>query len=184
MKQIMVWDLPTRIFHWSLVGAFILAYVTEDDWLTVHVWAGYVVLALLVFRLAWGFLGNEYARFSSFVCKPKTSLAYIKVQIKGDGRRYLGHNPAGALMIVLLLLALLGVFVSGLVVYAADQNAGLLAIWVGPAYEDLFEEIHEGAVNFTVILIIGHIAGVIAESLIHKENLTRAMWHGHKRADD
>ena len=103
-ELIKVWDLPLRIFHWLLVTAFFVAYFTEDDLLTVHVWAGYLVAGLLVFRIVWGFIGNEYARFSQFLCSPMLSIAYLKDLMQAKAKRYIGHNPAGAAMIVLLLL--------------------------------------------------------------------------------
>ncbi|MDD5273027.1 MAG: cytochrome b/b6 domain-containing protein, partial [Methylovulum sp.] len=176
-----VWDLPLRIFHWLLVMAFIVAYFTEEDWLDVHVWAGYLVLALLVFRLVWGFIGNPYARFSQFLCSPTTSIAYIKDLVAARAKRYLGHNPAGAAMIVLLLLSLLVTTLTGLAVYGADQDAGPLAAAIGSDNEALWEELHEFFANFTVVLVVLHIAGVVAESLIHKENLAKAMVHGNKK---
>ncbi len=95
-KLIKVWDLPLRVFHWLLVVGFFIAYLTEDELLTVHVWAGYLVLGLLVFRLIWGFACNKYARFANFLCSPAKSYAYLKDAFALRARRYLGHNPAGA----------------------------------------------------------------------------------------
>ncbi len=94
-ELIKVWDLPLRIFHWLLVAGFFVAYLTEDELLTIHVWAGYLVFGLLLFRLAWGFIGNEYARFSNFLCSPVKSVVYIKDVIALKAKRYLGHNPGG-----------------------------------------------------------------------------------------
>lgn len=178
-QLIKIWDLPTRIFHWLLVFGFVVAYLTEDDLLPVHVWAGYLVIALLIFRLVWGFIGNTYARFSQFLCSPKQSLNYAKDLIAGKSKRYLGHNPAGALMIVLLLLCLLATTFTGLAVYGADQAAGPLAS-IGNAHEEFWEEIHEFFANFTLCLVFIHILGVIVESRIHKESLVKAMLNGFK----
>ena len=136
-----VWDLPLRIFHWLLVAGFFIAYLTEEDLLTVHVWAGYLVSGLLVFRVVWGFIGNDYARFSNFLCSPVQSIAYLKDMLGSKPRRYLGHNPAGAAMIVLLLLSLLMTVGTGLAVYGADQAAGPLAA-IGSANEKMWEELH------------------------------------------
>ena len=105
-KLIKIWDLPLRIFHWLLVAGFFVAYLTEGELLTIHVWAGYLVLGLLIFRLFWGFAGNDNARFSSFLCSPAKSVAYIKDVVALKAKRYLGHNPAGAAMIVLLIVSL------------------------------------------------------------------------------
>jgi cytochrome b len=179
-ELINAWDLPLRIFHWLLVVAFFVAFFTEDELLTVHVWAGYLVGVLLVCRLVWGFIGGQYARFSNFLCSPVHSIAYIKDLINSNAKRYIGHNPAGAAMIVLLLLSLLMTFITGLTVYGADQGAGPLA-FIGNSHEDFFEEIHEFFSYLTLALVIIHVIGVVVESVIHRENLVRAMFHGNKR---
>jgi cytochrome b len=182
-KLIKVWDLPLRIFHWLLVAGFFVAYLTEEELLTVHVWAGYLVLGLLIFRLLWGFAGNDYARFSSFLCRPAKSFAYVKDAIALKSKRYLGHNPAGAAMIVLLIIGLFMTVLSGLVAYAADQDLGSLAGMVGSSNEKLWEEAHEVAANFTLLLVILHVVGVAFESVVHSENLVKAMWNGYKKSD-
>ncbi len=181
---IRVWDLPTRIFHWLLVAGFFVAYFTEDELLTVHVWSGYLVSGLIIFRLAWGFLGNDYARFKNFLCRPNKSVAYLKEALGMKAKRYIGHNPAGAAMIVLLLVGLTLTVSSGLIVYAADQNAGPLAGLIDSNNEDFWEEAHEVAANFTLFLVGLHILGVIFESIVHKESLVKAMWTGYKKPDD
>lgn len=180
---IKVWDLPLRIFHWLLVLAFTVAYLTEDELLDLHVWAGYLVFGLLLFRLVWGFIGNHYSRFSSFLCTPAASIAYLKDVIALKPKRYLGHNPAGAAMIVLLLVSLLMTTLSGFAVYGADQGAGPLA-GIGSANEKIWETVHELFANFTLVLVVGHIAGVVIESLIHKESLAKAMVTGKKKSLD
>jgi cytochrome b len=182
-KLIKVWDLPIRVFHWLLVAGFFVAYLTEDDLLTIHVWAGYFVLGLLIFRLIWGFAGNDYARFSSFLCSPVKSCTYVKDAIALKAKRYLGHNPAGAAMIVLLIASLFMTVISGLIVYAADQNLGPLAGMVGSSDEKLWEEVHESAANITLLLVFVHVAGVAFESVVHGENLVKAMWNGYKKSD-
>ena len=179
-ELIKVWDLPLRIFHWLLVVAFFVAFFTEDELLTVHVWAGYLVGGLLVFRLVWGFSGGQYARFSNFLCSPVQSIAYIKDLINSQAKRYIGHNPAGSAMIVLLILSLLMTFVTGLTVYGADQGAGPL-YFIGDSYEDFFEKIHKLFSYLTLALVIIHVMGVVVESVIHRENLARAMVNGSKR---
>lgn len=182
-EMVKVWDLPLRIFHWLLVIGFFIAYLTEDDLLTVHVWAGYLVAGLLVFRLLWGFIGNQYARFSSFLCSPAQSIAYVKDLVALKTKRYIGHNPAGAAMIVLLLVSLLMTSVTGFAVYGADKAAGPLA-GIGPSHEELWEEVHEFFANFTLLLVAVHVLGVAVESYIHRENLARSMVHGYKKALD
>ena len=178
-----VWDLPLRIFHWLLVAGFVVAYLTEDELLTVHVWAGYLVFGLLLFRLVWGFIGNNYARFSNFLCNPIQSIVYIKDLVAFKSKRYVGHNPAGAAMIILLLLALLMTVITGFAVYGADKAAGPLA-FIGSSNEKMWEEVHEFFANVTVILVIAHIIGVAIESFIHRENLAKSMWHGFKKPEE
>lgn len=195
--DVAVWDPLLRLFHWLLLASFCLAYFTEGDalealqsrfdgeWLqAVHVWAGYAIGGLLLFRVAWGFLGPRHARFADFVQGPGVVAAYVKDVLLLRARRYLGHNPAGGAMIVLLLLGLASTVVSGVALYAADQGLGPLAAWLLASDDDLIhllEETHETATHFTVLLIAGHVLGVVWESLLHRENLVRAMINGRKR---
>jgi len=180
-----VWDPLVRLFHWSLVAAFALAYVTEDDWLGVHTLAGYTVLGLVVFRVLWGAVGTRHARFASFVRAPRVVLAYLRDMLRGRERRYLGHNPAGGAMILALLAALMLTGVTGLALYGIEPGAGPLAGWLagaGHGWEEFFEEAHELLANVTLVLIGLHVAGVILAGLRHGENLVRSMVTGRKRA--
>ena len=182
--MVKVWDPLVRAFHWILVIAFFTAYFTEDDFLTVHTYAGYTVLALILVRLVWGVVGTRYARFSNFVTAPRVAWQYLKDTLKFRAKRYLGHNPAGGAMIVLLLISLLLTTLTGLAAYGASESAGPLAGWlgnIGETGEDIFKEVHEFFANFTVFLVAIHVAGVIFESLAHRENLVRAMFNGHKQ---
>lgn len=184
--KVKVWDPLVRSFHWLLVIAFFTAYFTEDDFLTLHSYAGYTVLALILVRLVWGFVGSSYARFSSFVTAPRVAWQYVKDTLLFRAKRYLGHNPAGGAMIVLLLISLLLTTLTGLAAYGASESAGPLAGWlgnIGETGEDIFKEVHEFFANFTVFLVAIHVAGVIFESLAHRENLVRAMLNGYKQAD-
>ncbi|HHM06023.1 MAG TPA: DUF4405 domain-containing protein [Gammaproteobacteria bacterium] len=181
-----VWDPVVRLFHWGVVTAFTVAYVTEDEGLGVHVWAGYTLAALLLVRLLWGFVGRGHARFADFSCSPAVAWRYVKALFSGRARRYLGHNPAGAWMIFLMLAVLAAVTVSGLMVYGADQGAGPLGGMLAGSpegVEHLWEEIHEFAAHFALVLVMIHIAGVVVASIVHKENLVGAMWHGCKRGE-
>ena len=183
-RQIKVWDPLIRIFHWSLVGAFAIAFVTEDEWLVLHVYAGYLITGLLVVRLFWGVIGTRYARFSDFVRPPREALNYLKGLLSHRSKRYIGHNPAGGLMIVALLISLLITSISGLVTYGIE-GFGPLADWLqglGIWNDESFEEIHEFFANFTLLLVAIHLTGVLVGSLAHKENLVRAMITGDKRA--
>ncbi len=123
--EIKVWDPLVRIFHWALVVAFFVAYFTEgEELLGPHVWAGYIALGLVIFRIVWGFVGSRYARFSDFVVGPGAAFRYALEAVRGKAARYVGHNPAGGFMIVLMIVMLLATSVSGLLIYGADQHAG------------------------------------------------------------
>ncbi len=183
--QVRVWDPFVRIFHWTLVLAFSVSYIVEDHYLNVHVWAGYIVLALITARILWGFVGSAHARFSDFVYRPSTIFTYLKDVLLMHPRRYLGHNPAGGAMIVLMVISLLALTISGVALYGADQHAGPMAgMMQGVSHdgEEILEEVHEFLANFTLALVFIHIAGVIVESVLHRENLVRAMVTGSKRA--
>jgi len=181
--MVKVWDPLVRVFHWVLVVSFTVAYFTEEDLLTIHVWAGYVVLGLLVIRIIWGFIGTRHARFSDFVCRPKTIIQFFKDTVIFKAKRYLGHNPAGGAMVILLMLSLLLTSITGLVVYGAEEQAGPLANLfssIDSDWGDVAEEAHEFFANFTLLLVLFHVLGVIVESLLHKENLVSAMITGFK----
>lgn len=212
-----VWDPFVRISHWLLASAFFIAFLTDDDLMTVHVWAGYLVGVLVILRVLWGLVGPRHARFSDFVYRPRTVIRYMVDLLALRGQRYVGHSPAGGAMAVALWLALAATVGTGLVVYAAEQNAGPLAgIFAVPApdirgktnlegteqvyeqreqgekdddetehdesaFSEAFEEAHEVLANLTLALVIVHILGVLWASLVHWENLTRAMVTGRKR---
>lgn len=124
-RDIKVWDRFVRIFHWSLVGLFTLAYLTGDDAETVHEWAGYAIVALIASRIVWGFIGSKHARFSDFVRAPSAVLNYIKGLATGKAGRTLGHNPAGGWMVLLLLVSVLATAGSGLVVLGLEDEGPL-----------------------------------------------------------
>jgi len=128
IKTVEVWDLLVRIFHWTLVIAFIVAYLTAEEENMVHIYAGYTVLGLIVFRVIWGIVGSKYARFSDFVYSPSHVIQYLKDLKTGNVTHYLGHNPAGGWMIIALLLSLFVVTISGLQVYALEEGRGPFAL--------------------------------------------------------
>ncbi|EGW55228.1 cytochrome b/b6 domain-containing protein [Candidatus Endoriftia persephone] len=186
-KQIKVWDPLVRLFHWSLAVSFLLAYLSEDDFTSLHIIAGYSVGGLVVFRLLWGFIGPRHARFSDFAYPPTRVISYLKRVIHFRAERYLGHNPAGGAMVMALLLSLFITVLTGLATYGAEQSAGPLAplmismpFFVGKAAE----EVHEFFANFTLLLVALHIVGVLLASVQHNENLVRAMFSGRKRLID
>ncbi len=186
-EKIKVWDPLVRFFHWSLVSLFLLTYLTEDDFLDLHVLAGYLIMALIAIRLIWGVIGSRHARFTDFVRSPRVIKAYLKDVLWFRAKRYVGHNPAGGAMVIALLISLSLTLFSGLLIYGAAEFSGPLAGWVGGVGEgtaELFEEVHEFFANFTVLLVLLHVAGVAVASLQHRENLVRSMVDGYKRGED
>jgi len=210
-EHVRVWDLPVRIFHWSLVASFVVAYLTSEDENIWHIYSGYAVLGLIGFRVLWGFVGTRHARFADFLYSPASVVAYLKGLSSGHARHYLGHNPAGGWMILALLAGLFVITISGLELYAIEEGKGPLAggsnlISYAQADsdeekeksedgergagrhddgkkpgEEFWEDVHEAATNITLILIALHVAGVFVSGRLHGENLVKAMITGEKR---
>ncbi len=180
-----VWDLPVRLFHWILVLSFAAAYLTAEFHLGfLHVWIGYFLCVLLPLRVLWGFIGNRYARFSSFVFSPKETVEYIRSLRGGKPKHYLGHNPAGALMVFALLGLLALVFSSGLATLAVIDFEGPLLFLIDYLDDDTsytLRHLHGWLVDIALVLIPLHLLGVAAGSIQHKENLVRAMITGKKK---
>jgi cytochrome b len=178
-----VWDHFVRVAHWTMALGFFVAYFTEDDLLTLHVWAGYVVGLVVALRIAWGLAGPKHARFSDFLYRPAEVVAYLRDLALRHGRRYLGHSPAGGAMVIALLIGLLATVGSGLVLYAIEDQAGPLAALVSSTGRgELWEEAHEVIANLMLVLVGLHVAGVLLASHVHRENLIKAMVTGRKRA--
>ena len=204
-KIINVWDPIIRIGHWTIVIAFFTAYFTGDDWMTQHTWAGYILFAVIVIRILWGFIGGQYARFTQFIYKPRTILTYLKNLIARKPQHYIGHNPAGGVMVIALLVCLLIATLSGMKLYAVEENKGPIATiqqmqsanskmeaniepnqkyLVNEEDEEFWEEIHETFVNITLLLVFLHIGGIMISRIIDKENLLKAMFTGKKEIDN
>ena len=180
---IKVWDPLVRFFHWSLATAFFIAYITEDHLLSVHGWAGYLLASLVLIRILWGFVGTRHARFSDFVYRPNTIIQFLKDTLSLKAKRYVGHNPAGGAMVLLLLTAVLVTAISGIFLLGAHDQSGPAAMIFeqsGYFWAEALEEVHEFFANFTLFLVFIHIAGVLVESLLHGENLVSAMLTGFK----
>jgi cytochrome b len=167
--RILVWDIPTRIFHWLLAASFAGAFLTAESemYRDVHVALGYLMLALIGFRVVWGLVGTRYARFRSFAFGPSRVFSYLGSLLRGSPQHYVGHNPAGSWVIYGLLL--LGVL-SGVTGYATYNDLG----------GDAFEELHEAFAGAMLALVGLHVAGVIVSSLLHRENLVGSMLSGYK----
>jgi len=172
MQKILVWDWPVRIGHWLMAAAFAIAWLTAESetWRLVHVFAGATVFAVAAFRLTWGFIGTRYARFSEFVRGPGAVKSYLQELLKLEPSHHTGHNPAGGWAIVLLL------------------GLGMLTALAGWAnYNEIggemFEDLHEGLAATMLAVVIVHLAGVASGSLLHGENLVRAMLTGRKQGE-
>jgi len=190
-----VWDPFVRIFHWTLVAAFAVAYVTEDELLALHVWAGYLVGGLLLARIVWGFVGPRHARFADFVFGPIRAWRYLIDLVLLRARRHVGHSPAGGIMVLILMVGCLATVWTGLELYAVEEGKGPLA-YATPVIAqalaagetslgggEFWEEVHEILANLTLLLVLLHIGGVVLASIVHRENLVRAMFTGRKRAE-
>ena len=183
MAKIKVWDLPTRIFHWSLavLVTFDLVIEGEEGWeFSAHSYVGYAILLLLLFRLVWGFVGGEHARFADFLSGPAKARDYACSLMKRGPTPYLGHNPLGGWMILALMATLFVIVVTGLMVQGEHGATGPLTSYISHDAMEWAEEIHEGAANFMIALIILHVLGVIVSSRAHGENLVHAMFSGKK----
>jgi cytochrome b len=184
MQRTLIWDLPTRLFHWCLASSFAVAWLTSDGdrWLAVHVFVGYLMLGLVGFRVLWGVAGSHFSRFATFCFGPRAALAYLKEVATGRAARHVGHNPAGSLAIYLLLALSVAVGVSGILTLGGEEQHGLAAGWLGFSQIKLLKELHEAGATLMLIVVFGHIAGVVVESVLHKENLARSMVNGFKLA--
>lgn len=201
-ETVKVWDILIRVFHWSLVFFFFIAYVTGDELETMHAYAGYIIIGLLTFRIVWGVIGTRYARFSNFIYSPRQISSYLKSLLTSQPTHYLGHNPAGGAMVIVMILFLVLVSWSGLKAYEAEGKGPLAATEIslittaeaddwyeddhghGHKGDDFWEDIHEVIVNFMLFLIFIHLAGVLISSTLHKENLIRAMITGRKKKQE
>jgi len=175
------WDPFIRVFHWSLVLSFVIAFVTEDDWMTLHIWAGYAVALLIGLRLFWGLVGSRNARFASFVRSPRVVMQHLKGMLASEPTHYLGHNPVAAVMVMLLLASVALVAVSGIVIIAGEGQGPLADTLFSSWNGEWMEDIHELLANFSLLLVAAHVSGVIFSSLLERENLVRAMITGRKK---
>jgi len=176
-----VWDPLVRVGHWTLVACFFTAYLTEGE-VPLHMWAGYLLSAVVLVRLLWGFVGPQHARFSDFLYRPARIAAYLRSLVSRRPQHYRGHNPAGGVMILLLLASLALTAATGMALYAAEDQAGPLAglVATSEASEERWEEAHEVFGNLTLLLVIIHVVGAVVSSVLHRENLVKAMITGRK----
>ena len=184
-QRTLIWDIPTRVFHWSLAASFAVAWLTSegDPWRSIHVFFGYLMLGLVLFRLGWGVAGSHFSRFATFWFGPRAALDYLKQVLARSAPRHVGHNPTGSLAIYILLALTLLVASTGIVTLGGEEQQGLAAGWLSFSQGKQLKEVHELAANLMLLVVLGHLAGVVLESLLHKENLARSMATGYKLAD-
>jgi len=175
-----VWDPFVRLFHWSLTIFFFLAYYLEGDRIELHSHAGYTAVLLVLFRIGWGFFGTDTARFASFVASPAVVFAYLRRLVRRRSERVLGHDPAGAVMILILLASILITGFSGMSLFAMEGSGPLVGTFVVRLPGSVVEAVHEFFADFTLAMICVHVVGVLVTSMLHRENLIRAMFTGKK----
>jgi len=170
-QRMLVWDIPTRVFHWLLVASFAGAFLTAESerYRDIHVLLGYTLLGLIAVRVLWGFIGTRYAQFRSFLFNPREIADYVRSLLKARPQHYVGHNPAGSIAVFALLGLGIATGVTGVLIY---QDIG----------GDLLEEWHDLASYAMLAVVVVHIAGVLISSVMHKENLVRSIITGFKSA--
>ncbi|MCC6470566.1 MAG: cytochrome b/b6 domain-containing protein [Alphaproteobacteria bacterium] len=178
-----VWDLPTRLFHWGLVVLIVFSFVTGKmgriEW---HMYSGKVILALVLFRVLWGFAGNEHARFAGFLRGPGETIGYALATVRGTAQRYLGHNPMGGWSALAMVLLIGFQAISGM--FATDDiyTDGPLKYLVSDDTSKRLTTLHRYGVNVLLVLVGLHVAAVLFYLLVKKDNLVGAMVTGRKRA--
>ncbi len=178
-----VWDGFVRVFHWALVTLFVVSVITGKvggnavQW---HMWSGYAILALVLFRILWGFVGGEYARYGSFLAGPGRTLGYAKGMLGKTHEYVVGHNPLGGWMVLALLLLLATQAVLGLFSNDEIATTGPLARYISDEASIKLMGRHRLIGDLLLILAGVHIAAVLFHLFVKKENLVRAMLHGRK----
>lgn len=179
--RVQVWDLPVRVFHWLLVLLLIFQYVTfQVSWMTYHMYGGYAILTLILFRVLWGFVGSTHARFGDFLYGPRALFGYIGTLPRREATKFAGHNPLGGLSVLLMLLAILAQAVTGLFANDDVMVEGPLTQWIAKEVSDQVTTFHR--YNFYVILglVTAHVLAVLYYLFYKSENLVNAMFTGYK----
>ncbi len=181
--SIQVWDIPTRLFHWLLVGLVILSFITGKIGISAmkyHEWSGFGILVLVGFRLVWGFMGGRHSRFGSFVKGPATVARYALSLLRKDTIPHIGHNPLGGWSIIAMLLSLIIQVGTGLFANDDILTEGPLYYLVSKETSDWLTGIHHLNLNVLPILIVTHIGAVIFYLLAKGDNLIKPMITGNK----
>ena len=183
--EIYVWDLPTRLFHWTLLLLIVFQWAGAEiggNLMDYHMLGGYAVLALVLFRVVWGFAGSHYSRFATFLRGIPATLGYLKAMKTGTAERQLGHNPLGGWMILTLLTIVGALGISGLFANDDVMTEGPLMHLVSKDVSDLLTAVHHIGFNILLALVALHVAAVYAHLLFKRENLLRPMFTGRKEA--
>jgi cytochrome b len=186
-KKIRVWDLPTRLFHWSLLALVIAAFISVKISGNAMVWhgrIGYAILVLLAFRLIWGVVGGYHSRFASFVKGPGTVLRYVAQMKSGKAPPSLGHNPMGALSVLALLASLLFQAVSGLFANDDISFEGPLAKFISSSSSSLLTKMHHLNEKVLILLVLLHLAAILFYTFKKKHALIPAMLNGDQSLPD
>lgn len=169
-RTVAVWDLPLRLWHWALAASILAAWFTPTVYDRLHRILGYAVLALLAFRLVWGFWGSRYSRFRMIGVRLRAAPRYLLNLRRGITGRYIGLNPAGTLMLVALLLSIAVSAITG----AMSVTTTFFGVW-------WVEDTHHYSSDAVMVLVVLHVVGVVLMGLLQRENLIRAMFTGRKR---
>ena len=181
IAHVQVWDVPIRIFHWAAVGLVGTSWVTAEMGLVrVHLWSGSVLLALILFRIAWGFVGSTTARFGEFIGHPRQVIAYIRALLRGDKPLHAGHNPAGGWMVVALLTMLTVQAVTGLFSNDDIHFNGPLSMLVSKDVSDRLTDLHGSLFNVILLLVWVHVVAVFFYRFVKGEDLIVPMVTGTK----
>ncbi len=187
-RKVRVWDLPVRLFHWAIVVLLAVSYFTAragGEWMKFHFWSGYAIFTLVLFRIAWGFVGSTTARFADFVKGPSAAIAHLR-DLLGGRPREAGHNPVGGVMVVALLLAVLLQVVAGL--FSADTDTGMvngpLALVVADKWVEQATAFHKFWINVLLWMVALHVLAAIVYLVWKRQNLIGAMITGRKPLDD
>ncbi|MEW6991918.1 cytochrome b/b6 domain-containing protein [Colwelliaceae bacterium 6441] len=185
-KQYLIWDLPLRIFHWSLVITLFCLWVTSDQELGLieyHMKFGYVALGLILFRLVWGLFGTKHAKFINFIPSLSAIKQYLRDNKSGSEKPFAGHNPLGSLMVVLFLVLILLQASTGLFIDDDIFSSGPYNGTISKELEKIFNYIHSNGFNVLLTLSVIHVFAIMYYSKVKKQPLVRAMFHGKKPAD-
>jgi cytochrome b len=181
LAQVQVWDLPTRIFHWSVAGLVGLSwYSAHAGHMRAHLWSGLILLTLLLFRITWGLLGSTTSRFSDFVAGPASVVSYLKALATGRKQLYAGHNPAGGWMVVAMILTLAMQVTTGLFANDGLRFNGPLAILVSTDESDRLTQLHGALFNLLLLFVWLHTVAVLFYLCVRGEDLIRPMVTGKK----